>query len=231
MADAKKPKSGGGCFSKLFLLVLLAAMGGLLTAVFFVTRPQDLSDIGGYGPAVKATPVRDMKTVLQNAIDRNYAVPLSEAEINQWLAETLQMKQGGLLAEQVKLERFWVRLEEGRAELIMQRSILGKPFTLSMYFKVEKELSGKELITTFNPSGGPFLPDYQFPQKGGRLGSLVVPQGFLHLVMPSFKKVADLFSAEIDLAFEKMRKVSFENHRIVLDPREPLGDMGMPQTF
>jgi hypothetical protein len=231
MSDTKKPKSAGGCFSKLLLLILLAAMGGLGTAVHFVTQPQDLSDLGGYGPAVKATPPRDMEAVLQNATDRNYAVTLSEAEINLWLAKTLAMKQGGFLAEPVKLEHFWVRLEEGRAELIMERTILGKPFTLSMYFTVEKEHSGKNSYTNFIPSGGRFLKDYNFPQKGGRLGQLVVPQGFLHLIIPSYEKVAALFSNEIELAFNKMQRINFETDRIVLDPREPLGDLGMPQTF
>ncbi|MEO5912600.1 MAG: hypothetical protein ABIS50_00090 [Luteolibacter sp.] len=231
MAEPKKPKSGGGCFSKLLLLILLAAMGGLATAVFFVVQPQDLTDLGGYGPAVKATPVRDMKAVLQSAIDRNYAVTLSEAEINQWIASTLVMKQGGLLADPVKLEHFWVRLEEGHAELIMERSVFGMPFTISMYFKVDKEQSGKEIITSYNPSGGPFLKDYEFPQKGGRLGKLVVPQGFLHLVLPSYEKIAALFNAETELAFSKMQRVKFENDRIVLDPRETLGDQGMPQIF
>ncbi|MES2657336.1 MAG: hypothetical protein V4689_01900 [Verrucomicrobiota bacterium] len=231
MSEPKKPKSGGGCFSKLLFLILLAAMGGLGTAVYFVTQAQDLSDLGGYGPANKATQVRDMKAVLQSAIDRNYAVTLSEAEINQWLASTLVMKQGGLLAEQVKLERFWVRLEEGRAELIMERSVFGKPFTISMYFRVEKEQSGTKIMTTFNPAGGPFHKDYEFPQKGGRLGQLVVPQGFLHLVMPSYKKVAELFTAETELAFDRMQRVTFKNDAIVLDPREPLGEQGMPQIF
>ncbi len=231
MADSSKPASRGGCFSKLMFLFLLVALGGLGTGVYFVTQPQDLADIGGYGPATKATPVRNMRSVLQNAIDRNYAVTLSEAEINQWLAETLVMKQGGLLGKDIRLEDFLVRLEDGRAELIMVRSVFGKPFTLSMYFKVDKEQSGKEIITTFNPSGGPFLKDQEFPQKGGRLGQLVVPQGFLHLVLPSYLKVAELFSDETELAFERMQRVSFEEDRIVLDPRETLGDEGMPQTF
>ena len=229
--EKKKPKSSGGCLSKLMMLFLLVAMAGLCTAVFFVTQPQDLTDLGGYGPAVRATPVRDMKAVLQNAIDRGYAVTLSEAEINQWLGETLAMKQGGFLGEQFKLEHFWVRLEPGYAELIMERSLFGKSLTLSMYFKVEKVESGKEIITTFNPAGGPFLKDYEFPQKGGRLGQLVVPQGFLYLVMPAFKKVEALFEKETDLAFKQMHRISFENDRIVLDPRETLGGQGMPQTF
>ncbi len=232
MTEPKKQKSGGGCFSKLLLLILLAMMGGLLTAVFFVTQAQNLTDLGGYGPAAKTASVRDLKSVLQNAIDRgNFDVPVTEAEINQWLATKLEVKQGGYLAEQFKLERFWVRLEAGHAELIMERSVLGKPFTTSMFFKVEKELSGTELVTTFNPSGGPYLADYPKLQKGGRLGSLVVPQGFLHLLMPSYSKVAALFTEETEIAFHKMRKVTFEKGRIVFDPREPEGDKGMPQTF
>lgn len=215
----------------LMMLVLLVALGGLGTAVFFVSEAQDLSDVGGYGPAAKASQVRDMKSVLKNAIDRNYPVTLSEAEINQWLRETLTMKQGGILGEQFKLERFWVRLQQGQAELIMERSIFGKSLTVSMFFKVDKEARGKEVITTFNPSGGPMISGYEFPQKGGRLGQLVVPQGFLHLMMPAYQKVGDLFKTEIELAFERMHKISFESDRIVLDPREVLGDQGMPQTF
>jgi hypothetical protein len=58
-----------------------------------------------------------------------------------------------------------------------------------------------------------------------------VPQGFLHLVLPSYLKVAELFSDEIELAFNRMQRVSFEEERIVLDPRETLGDEGMPETF
>ena len=63
------------------------------------------------------------------------------------------------------------------------------------------------------------------------MGQLVVPQGFLHLVLPSFAKVAALFTAETELAFNRMQRVKFENDRLVLDPREPLGDQGMPQVF
>jgi hypothetical protein len=231
MSEAKKTRFLGGCFSKLLFLVLLAVLGGMGAGLWFALQPQDMGDLGGHGPAMRATPPRDMKAVLQNAIDRNYAVTLSEAEINQWLASTLEMRQGGVLAKDIKLEHFRVRLEQDRAELILMRTVFGKPFSVSMYFKVNKELSGREIITTFNPSGGRFLKDYQFPQKGGRLGQLVVPQGFLHLLMPSYSKIAALYEEEIELAFTRMQRVRFEEDRLVLDPREPLGDEGMPETF
>jgi hypothetical protein len=231
MSEARKSRFLGGCFSKLLFLILLSALGGLVAAVWFVTQPQDMSDLGGHGPAVKASPPRDMKAVLQNAIDRNYAVTLSEAEINQWIASTLEMRQGGLLAKDIKLEHFRIRLEDGRAELILVRSVFGHPFTVSMYFQVDKEQAGREIITTFNPSGGRFLKDYELPLKGGRLGQLVVPQGFLHLLIPAFSKIAELYQEETELAFSRMQRVRIEEDRLVLDPREPLGDQGMPQTF
>ncbi len=231
MSEEKKRGFIGGCFSKLLFLVLLGVLGGLVTAVWFAVLPQDLSDLGGHSPADKASPPRDMTVVLRNAIDRDYAITLSEAEINQWLASTLELRQVGVLAKNVTLDHFRVRLEDDRAELILVRTVFGKPFTVSMYFQVEKEQSGREIITTFNPSGGRFLKDYEFPRKGGRLGQLVVPQGFLHLLMPSFTKIAALYQEETELAFTRMQRVRIQEDRLVLDPREPLGEQGMPQTF
>lgn len=229
----KTPNSGagGGCFSKLLFLLLLAAAVGLGAAVYSAVQPQNLTDIGGYVPPAKPIPERDLKLVLQNAIDRGYAVTLSETEINQWLGRTLATKQGGILAESITLDRVWIRLEENRAEVIMVRNFQGKPFTVSMYLQVEQveDLQGPLLQIT--PSGGPYLKDYPYPPKGGRFGKLVVPMGFLHLVMPAYQKLPDLFAAEIELAFTKMSRIRIEKGQLVLDPREPLGQQGMPDTF
>ena len=45
MADPTSPKSGGGCFSKLLFLILLIAAGCFATAIWFIARPQDYSDV------------------------------------------------------------------------------------------------------------------------------------------------------------------------------------------
>ena len=235
MAESKPSKkekaTSGGCFSKLLVLILLAAGAGLGAAVFFVVQPQNLSDLGGYGPSMKAVPERDLKEVLKNSIDRGYSIVLSETEINRWLAQALVMKQGGFLGDQIKLERFWVRLEEGRAELIIERSIMGNPFTTSMYMQIAKQQGARETITNYNPAGGSFISGYPIPQKGGRLGQLVVPQGFLYLVLPSYEKIAALFAPETDLAFKKMQQVTFKKGQLVLDPREKTGPAGPSTTF
>ncbi|MEO7097919.1 MAG: hypothetical protein ABI162_01060 [Luteolibacter sp.] len=232
MADPTKPKSGGGCLSKLIFLILLIGALGLGTALFFITQPQNLSDLGGYGPAAKTAPVREMKVVLKNAIDRGFPVTLTEADINNWLGRTLSTKQGGLLASQISLERVWVRLEDGVAEVIMERKIMGRPFTVSMFLQVEKFESAKGVTTQVKLDGGPFHKDFPVPPRGGRFGKLVVPQGFLILVMPAYEKLAGLFAEEKRLGLEEMSRAKIEKGRIILDPRPPeSGDPLLPQTF
>lgn len=231
MADPTKPGFIGGCISKLLFLVLLAAAVCIGSAVFLATRPQDLSDLGGYGPTAKPLAERDMRVVLKNAIDRGFPVTLSEAEINQWLGRSLVARQGGILKEKVTLDRVWVRLEEGRAEVIMERKFFGKPFTTSMYLQVERMEDAKGAVTEVRMHGGPYHPDFPNPPRGGRFGKLVVPQGFLLLVKPAYEKLAAVYAEELKLGFNDMSRISIEKGKLVLDPREPLGQEGMPPGF
>lgn len=232
MAEPSKPKSGGGCIGKLLVLILLVASGGLGTALFFIAQPQDLTDVGGYGPMAKPAPARDMSVVLKNAIDRGYAVTLTEAEVNQWLGRTLKAKQGGLLAGQVSLDRIWVRLAAGYAEVIMERKIMGMPFTTSMFLRVEQLQGARGVMTEVHLDGGPYHESVPKPPRGGRFGKLVVPQGFLLLVKSGYEKLVPLFREEIRLGFEEMSRIKIEKNRLVLDPREPSNDpSGLPMTF
>jgi hypothetical protein len=232
MAEPSKPKSGGGCLGKLLLLILLAGASVLGTAVFFITQPQDLTDIGGYGPMAKTAPAREMTAVLKNALDRGYPVTLTESELNQWLGRTLKAKQGGLLAEQVSLDRVWVRLADGHAEVIMERSIMGMPFTTSMFLRVEQLQGRNGVMTEVHMDGGPYHESVPNPPRGGRFGKLVIPQGFLLLVKPAYEKLVPLFREEIRLGFEEMARIKIERNRLILDPREPSGDVsGLPMTF
>lgn len=231
MADSSQSIPGGGCFSKLVFLILLAAAGGLGAAIVAAIQPQDLTDLRNPTPNAEAAPVREMKAVLKNSIDRGYPLTLQETEINQWLARTLTTRQGGFLKDKVTLDRVWIRLEEGQAEVVMERHFLGKPFTVSMFYQVERLEGPQGTFTEIQLHGGPYHPDFPKPPRGGRFGNLVVPQGFLLLVMPAYKKLAELFPEEIELALREMSRITLEDGQIVLDPREPLGQQGMPQTF
>jgi hypothetical protein len=197
-----------------------------------MAQPQDLSDLACYGTPPKTAPARDLKAVLHNALDRGYPLTLSESEINHWLGRSLVAKQGGLLAQYVTLEGICVRLEDGRAEVIMARKILGRSFTISMFLKIEQAQGPNGMLTEVQLHGGPYLASLPLPPKGGRFGKLVVPQGFLLLVMPAYENLASLFREELHLAFEEMARIKIEPHRLVLDPREPPDiPSALPFTF
>jgi hypothetical protein len=228
MADknsVKPQKSGGsGCFGLLIKLCMLTMLTGLGAAVYFITQPQDLSDISGAGHAAALTQRKDLKTALQSSVDRGYEITLSEQDINGYLAHTLAAQQGGLLGTHATLDGVWVRLEEGRIEVVLERRLFGHLFTLSSFIQISQTVTPTGVASTEGVlHGGPYVQDLPV-NRGGRFGQLVVPQGFLYLILPSLKHVADLYQDEIKLAFGRMARIRIEKDKLILDPREP-GDL------
>lgn len=232
MTDEKLPETKkGGCMGKLFSLFVLAVIVGLGAAIYHIALPQDLSDIGGYAPTATkpASPPRNMRAVLEKSIEGNYSVTLSETELNYWLARELELNQGGELGEWVKLKRVYVRLREGVAEVIIEREVVGYPLTTSMFLQVEQtDTASGTIISQIHLHGGGFHEMVPMPARGGRFGRLTVPQGFLIMVMPDFRKLAGIFETEIDLGFQRMTRIRIEDKRITLDPKKPTrsGDKG-----
>lgn len=218
--DTPVPKSG--CFHKLAVLFVVFALAGIGAAMFFASQPQDLSDIGGYG-VVAEDPERgrDVGAELRASVERGHEVRLTEAEINHWLARTLRTRQGGLLEEHVALKGVWVRLEDGVAEVVMEREVAGWPVTLSMFVSIEQTESDSGLRTALNFHGGRYHEMLPRPPRGGRFGQLVVPQGFLKLVLPAYRSLAEVFAAELEDGFNRMARIRIEENRLVLDPRGP----------
>ncbi len=229
--DEKKPKRRSGCIARLGALVVMLAVAGLGVAVYFAAMPQDLSDlrVDDDGPAARP---RNIRTVLENSLDRGFAVTLTEDELNAWLARTVEAKQGGLLEGHVTLEGVRVRLEEGWAEVILERRIFGRPQTVSMFVRIEQlETSGGRSIRLLL-DGGPYHEAVPFPPRGGRFGRLTVPQGFLLLVQSSFSDLAELFREdEIHLAFERMARIQFNDGSVTFHPLEPMDGAGLPGSF
>lgn len=212
---------------KLMTLCVFAGLVGLGVALYFIVQPQDLSDLDGRGPESADGSPRDLKTVLQKSLEGGYELKISEEEINLYLAETLEAEQGGLLGGQVEITDVAVRLEDSRAEVILVREIAGYPLTLSMYLRVEqREQPDGRVTTRIFRDGGKFHESIPRPGVGGRFGRLPVPEGFLHLVMPSFEKLAEVYRdpaaeepvKEIDF-MEDMARIRIEEGRLVLDPQ------------
>jgi len=223
MAKDKEEKPKGGCLSKLFGLLVFMVIVGLGAALYFVSLPQDLSDLREDGPApsTPASPPRDMEAVLTKSIEGDYSVILSEKELNDWLGRELELKQGGEVAEWVSLKRVWVRLREDVAEIIVEREILGKQVTTSMFLKIDQQESAKGISTQIHLHGGGFHDSIPHPTRGGRFGQLTVPQGFLIMVMPEYQKIASLFEREIDLGFQRMARIKISHRKLELDPTQP----------
>lgn len=233
MSNESTTRSGDGGLHRLLVSIVVTGCVALGLALAFIPQAQDLSDIGGYTTAAQGGPTRDLRPALQSALARQHELTLSETEINQWLGRTLVAKQSGGFANAVTLERVWVRLLDGYAEVVIARKILGLPFTVSMFLQVAKTQESNGTLTEVLLHGGPYAPSLpSVPLRGGRFGKLVVPQGFLLLVMPAYARLADVFRDEIHLGFEEMAHVKIAKGSLVMDPRERETDTsGRPKSF
>jgi hypothetical protein len=228
MADSPTPTTRRSCLSQLLILILMTVILALGAAMIRITQPQPLKDIDGYLPELKPAPVKNIRALLKDAVEREYPVTLTEATINQWLARTLVARQGGLLSRQVSFDRVCVRLEDGYAEVIMARQFFGRPMTVSMFLTLKRVQGPKGGVTEVNFHGGPYHKRLPLLLRGGRFGKLVVPQGFLLFVLPAYQQLAELFHPETHLGFEEMAVIKIEKHRLTLDPRKPKSSEGTP---
>jgi hypothetical protein len=229
--DPQEPKSGC-CLSRLLSLFVFVMISGLAVAIYFAAKPQDMSSVGGYDPAAARDGSRDLTAVLRASLRHGHPLTLTEAEINRWLHRTLKARQGGPLAAYVTLDGVWVRLQDERAEIIIERRVLGRPLTVSMFVKVEQLQTPTGVQTMIHRHGGPYHASLPKPMQGGRFGCLVVPQGFLNLVIGSYNKLASAYREEIGLAFEEMARIRIEPGRLMLESREPTSDAStLPGVF
>ena len=203
--------------ARLGFLLLASLLAGLIAAAYFISTPQDLDEIGGYRPG-EAEPSRDLSVVLQKSHENGHSLALTETEINRWLARTLVTRQGGYAGKWVTLDGVWVRLLDGYAEVIQERTVLGHRFTVSVYVSVERTEEAGRVTKQAHLHCGPYHPALPRPVRGGRFGTLVVPQGFLLFVMPSYRELATKFRQEIKLGFEDMHSTRFEKRKLILQP-------------
>jgi hypothetical protein len=220
MGESSKKEAGKGCMGRIGLLFLIALFAGMIAAVYFVSQPQNLEELGGYRP-VEGDPARDLVVVMEKSLEKGHSLALTETEINRWLSRTLSCRQGGFASRGVTLDGVWVRLMDGHAEIIQERTILGRRFTVSLFVSIERKMEAGRIHKQVHLHSGPFHKDVPRPVRGGRFGRLGVPQGFLIFVMPSFQRLAKEFTKEIKLGFEEMAVTRFEKRRLVLYPRDP----------
>lgn len=218
MGDTAKSSERSGCMGRIGLLFLICLFAGVIAACYYIAQPQELGEIGGYR-AEDNEPARDLVVVMQKSLEKGHSLALTEAEINRWLARTLSTRQGGVASQWVTLDGIWVRLMDGYAEIVQERTVMGRVFTVSVFVSIERKEEAGRVHKQAHIHSGPYHKDLPRPVRGGRFGRLVVPQGFLLFVMPSFQKLAKEFQQEIKLGFEEMSSTRFEKRRLILQPR------------
>lgn len=202
-------------------MFLAVGVVGLAVALVFLYLPQDLTDIDGYGGTTSSASRRDLNAVMRSSVERGYELSISEEELNGFLTRTLEARQGGILEKSVSFDGVWIRLETGQAEIVMERRVFGHPFTISSYLQIAQTQELDGVKTNVLLHGGPYIAG-TYPNRGGRFGRLVVPQGFLKLVLPSFQKLASLYEREVE-SMSSMARIRIEDGRLVLNPHEPDG--------
>lgn len=195
----------------LLALLALAVLGGLTYLTF---DPQSLTDIDGYRetPALVPPAGRDLGKVLESAYQGGHAATISEEELNNYIQRTLSVEQGGAFQGHVELKGVWVRLEDGVAEVIIERELMGqRRHTLSMFLTIDQQIEeGGQVVTLVNP-------------EGARFGRTRVPEGYLYLVMGSFTSLGRAYGGELDTLkkmFKGMTRVTIADGELILTPPE-----------
>jgi len=183
---------------KIFLLFALLFVGLLGYGVFLSFEGQDLSDIEGRAENDRELNPSSVPIMIEMAAKNRQAITISEKELNSWIAKTLKVRQEGMLADHVELKGVWVRFdneESGRAEIIIEREIKGRPHTISMFVRVERKKKEDGSYTTYiHKDGGRLWGLLAF---GGKFGKIRVPQGFLFFTQSSFQALSNLFEQEL----------------------------------
>ncbi len=211
-----RPKIPLSLNEKLIRLTILVGCFAIVLVIYTILQPQNLSDIDGYKSSTSSS--RNLHEVLSKALEGNYSVTLTEAEINQMLQNELVVKQGGMLASDASIKRVLVRLKKDLAEVIILREVFGHEITVSMYIQLKQSKDEKGIATDIYLHGGDINDSSVMPKIGGRFGKLSIPQGFLRAVFSDYTKIADTLAPEIDLGLKRMSKFEIQNKRVILDP-------------
>lgn len=209
---------------KLFRLLVLVVCSGIILIIYQIFQPQNLANIDGYESSVNSS--RNLQEVLDKAVEGNYSVTLTEAEINNMLRSELVAKQGGALSSDASIKRVLVRLKKDLAEVIIVREVFGRDMTISMYLQIQQTEDENGITTKIHLHGGDIEKSSPLPKVGGRFGKFAIPQGFLRAVFSDYVKIADALGPEIDLGFKKMARFEIQDKRVVLDPRRPTRHVG-----
>ena len=188
------PRPRFNAWSFLAALLFFAFTGSLFTLVVQMWRPQDLSDIAGYGD--KGAP-RDLTLALKNA--GGAEISFTEEEINRYLRDTCQMRQGGIFSLLAHAQGIAVRIHDQYAEFIIDRVIsthLHQTTSVLLSFRREQFDDGRSTLRVEFRGGEPLLGSLP---RGGSIGRVGLPQRQMELLRPAIKTLMDCYPEFVHL--------------------------------
>lgn len=162
-------------------------IGGLLTLVIKMWTPQDLKDIAGYTDKGTA---RDLTVALRNA--NGGEIIFTEGEINRYLRDTCRVRQTGIFSLIVPMQGVAVRLHDGYAELIIDRT-LSTHFhqTTAVHLSFVQELDHGRPRLRIEYHGGE--PIFGSLPCGGSIGCVSTPQRYMQMLSPALATIQDCY--------------------------------------
>lgn len=192
---------GGGISFATVLMTLVAL--AMLGAAVMAGLPMDLSAFKGRETTPVATEApRNLLAEAQKVmIDRNADIVFTEEEVNRYLSRRLQGVQKGMIASIVKYRGAYVDLTPGKAEVVIEREVFGKPITMSV--TVTPEVYQKQVR---------YLP------TNWTLGRISLGERNVKPVIELFRRLRVTLGDEYEM-LRQMTEVRFEEDRVVLDSR------------
>jgi len=176
---------GGSGKSGLFIILFLALAAGFFYLIYLSFQAEDISDIAGSERPPQGA-VKNLTAELAVGMSAGRDVRITEAEINRYLASTLELNQGGMLSGQSVLRSVLVRLEEGICEVVFVRELYGRPHTVSLHYAPIQKIEGGRTI-------------WEVSYSGGRFGRMPVAGVFINLVQSGHHALAKAFSSELEI--------------------------------
>lgn len=202
----------------LIFLCTLAIIGGIAWVVCLTWTPQDLSTLPGYK---QAEPEINIPELLRQSYKKNTSLTLSEEDINRYIASTLKASQQGFLAPLAKPNGVGVRFHDGYMEVIIERQLASHYLqTVSLFITVIQEEDPTSPIPVTRLEYRENKPDASYIGKGGTLGKVTVPQGYMLLLQPAFENLATAYEDLLSSIIDNGRIIRISKGHIDLMPRQ-----------
>ncbi len=215
----EEERSIGTPFSLLGNLIFVFTISiilGIGWVVYQTWIPQNLSDLSGYRQADVAPNIPEL---LRQANKKNAALTLTENDVNRYLASTLKASQNGILSPLARPNGVGIRFHDNYMEIIIERRIgISTMQTVSMYVTVVQEAAGTSPLPVTRLEFCASVDKNNVVSRGGTLGRLVVPQGYMIFLRPAFENLAQAYGDILDSIVDSGKIIRISKGRVDLLP-------------